>query len=1202
MSERVQVAAKKPEAKRENRASQVQKTGPSQSISSPVEQILFLQRTIGNQAIGRLIKSGALQAKLRIGQPHDIYEQEADRMAEQVMHMPESPVSKGTAISKLNAITPIRRKCPGCTKVSQSKKEEEEESLLKKEAHSSTPEVKTELESNINAIRGGGMPLPESTRTFYEKRLGNDFSDVKVHTDSRAAEAVRAVNARAFTIGQDIFFGSGRYQPQTQQGRKLLAHELSHTIQQKAGKSSAVRNSLQPMPAFNDSEVEIETESIDETSPGITEEQHVEEISSEGEFLPDKGTETPAEIGQSATISEEPLIKGETENVAAEKHPEKKEKGSFIPSQEAKENADTLINEGLINESKKETPESKSLDTHNERNSKHVLTTSAADAREISQQKESRLEKGQEPSNLISSGELERGSEVGKIPKGTGLPSTEVAQGPLDESTAETNETKQEKNPLSPFIIEKSQRLELEAEESAKSILEGKEVEGSFTPIPQSIQFNLLSRKDGIIDRGIEWVTSNIIEPIRRLASAGSEAMKGIGTRISYAYGEAKKEGWGFFNHWQWLFHSLRDVRRKLFAEKIAEEKNQKTRAASEKEVAPGTTPEEGPSRLERIDSAARAVEDFTEKGFEIQNEIMEGAILGDFKENPTIWNTIGQIAMGFVPYAGQVADIRDLIASIKKLHQSGWKDGWEWFNLVLVIIGFIPGIGDLIKAGGRGLKGVIRRAGGWILKHGGNLWRKIAGKIPGILRNARKFGRKIVNGAVDMARKLGQGVRELGRRAINAAKSAIQKARGLVTRVTDSVRGLAARVAERARSAVNSARGLLGRVAGAISRAASRAFEAARSLISKGSDIIKSIMGRGKEILKKIGSKVADVGRRAGDFLKESVRKAVETGRRALKTAKDAASRAFNRAVQTGKQLATRGYNSVRNLYNNGKKWVKDKAFKWIKDKLGGIKERILKFLKEKWERLKEKLGIKEPQTGKRGCFVAGTKVVTDTSIKPIEKLNIGEMVLSFDPILGKRAHQQITQIFVRTSSVVLDIQIDQTRITCTPDHPFWIPGRSWQKAGTIEPGELLLTKVGQIAKVSSIQVREGSFTVFNIEVEGLNTYYVSDIGILVHNKAMMVTTTPKGRILTEHAEESLRRHGFQEPWNRIDDIIENYTRTVTQADGAKVYIKRLSGRGRTYDLVIEGGEGGIVTGMRNKTAHELNNLARNYGWEPWP
>src|SRR3989337_1071522 len=89
MAEFIRVAAKKPEDKRENKASQTQKTGPSQSISSTVQRILFLQRTIGNHAVCRLLKSGALQGKLKIGKPGDIYGQEADRVAEQVMRMPE---------------------------------------------------------------------------------------------------------------------------------------------------------------------------------------------------------------------------------------------------------------------------------------------------------------------------------------------------------------------------------------------------------------------------------------------------------------------------------------------------------------------------------------------------------------------------------------------------------------------------------------------------------------------------------------------------------------------------------------------------------------------------------------------------------------------------------------------------------------------------------------------------------------------------------------------------------------------------------------------------------------------------------------------------------------------------------------------------------------------------------------------------------
>ncbi|MCF6155915.1 MAG: hypothetical protein E3K36_11830 [Candidatus Brocadia sp.] len=90
MSESIRTAAKKPEAsKHVNSVSKARKVDVSPSMNSPVDQVIFLQRIIGNQAVQRLFKSGVIQAKLKIGQPNDIYEQEADRVAEQVMRMPD---------------------------------------------------------------------------------------------------------------------------------------------------------------------------------------------------------------------------------------------------------------------------------------------------------------------------------------------------------------------------------------------------------------------------------------------------------------------------------------------------------------------------------------------------------------------------------------------------------------------------------------------------------------------------------------------------------------------------------------------------------------------------------------------------------------------------------------------------------------------------------------------------------------------------------------------------------------------------------------------------------------------------------------------------------------------------------------------------------------------------------------------------------
>jgi filamentous hemagglutinin len=87
----------------------------------------------------------------------------------------------------------------------------------------------------------------------------------------------------------------------------------------------------------------------------------------------------------------------------------------------------------------------------------------------------------------------------------------------------------------------------------------------------------------------------------------------------------------------------------------------------------------------------------------------------------------------------------------------------------------------------------------------------------------------------------------------------------------------------------------------------------------------------------------------------------------------------------------------------------------------------------------------------------------------------------------------------------------------------------------------------------------------------------------------------------LTGHARESLRRHGFREPFQDVDDVIDNFMRQTTQADGATVYIQRSKGRGRRYHIVIVGDEG-IVTGLRDLSRHELENLGRNHGFDPAP
>lgn len=174
----------------------------------------------GLPAAGRLevqyvLRGTKVQPKLEVGAANDAFEQEADRVAEQVMRMPDSPAGE----------------LP----------EEEEEKLVSPKADTGgvTP-LSEELADRIQALEGGGSPLSEGERTFFEPRFGADFSQVRVHTGPAAEEAASALNAQAFTLGSDIAFGPGRYAPGTEKGNRLMAHELTHVVQQGGGEEEAI--------------------------------------------------------------------------------------------------------------------------------------------------------------------------------------------------------------------------------------------------------------------------------------------------------------------------------------------------------------------------------------------------------------------------------------------------------------------------------------------------------------------------------------------------------------------------------------------------------------------------------------------------------------------------------------------------------------------------------------------------------------------------------------------------------------------------------------------------------------------------------------------------------------------------------------------------------------------------------------------------
>ena len=184
-----------------------------------------LQRGIGNQAVSRMLRKraapGAIQTKLTIHEPGDRYEQEADRVAEQVARTPEPQIQRACSCGG---------GCPKCR--AEQLPGKEHESLQTKRAYGSDTDQIAAPAIVHEILRSPGQPLDSSTRTFMEARFGYDFSQVRVHTGAAAEKSARDVNAHAYTAGHHVVFGASRFAPETQAGRRLIAHELTHVVQQ----------------------------------------------------------------------------------------------------------------------------------------------------------------------------------------------------------------------------------------------------------------------------------------------------------------------------------------------------------------------------------------------------------------------------------------------------------------------------------------------------------------------------------------------------------------------------------------------------------------------------------------------------------------------------------------------------------------------------------------------------------------------------------------------------------------------------------------------------------------------------------------------------------------------------------------------------------------------------------------------------------
>jgi hypothetical protein len=167
-----------------------------------------------------------IQTKLQISTPGDQHEQEADRVAEQVMRMPESDYGRVGETKERPSALLSRLSSP-------------------RGSHSQiVPPIVHDV------LSSPGQQLDASTRAFMEPRFGGDFAPVRVHTDRRAAESASSVYARAYTVGEHIVFGSGEYEPKSSVGRQLIAHELAHVLQQTGAAGPGPNGIVQRVPTL----------------------------------------------------------------------------------------------------------------------------------------------------------------------------------------------------------------------------------------------------------------------------------------------------------------------------------------------------------------------------------------------------------------------------------------------------------------------------------------------------------------------------------------------------------------------------------------------------------------------------------------------------------------------------------------------------------------------------------------------------------------------------------------------------------------------------------------------------------------------------------------------------------------------------------------------------------------------------------------
>jgi hypothetical protein len=217
-------------------ATALQRSPSIQRSAASLAPVPSLQERLGNQGVARFVARSVQRQPLEVSSPHDPAEIEATSVAASVMRMPDTAVAARSSVTASPTLVSRCACSPGapCSCGGAAQRAAAPGGVA---APGAAPVTTTEIQSSLS----GGSPLPGSVRSFMEPRFGSDFRGVRVHTDERAARMSAGVNAHAFTVGQHIFFGRNQFQPDTSGGQHLIAHELTHTVQQGGGTPAQVQ-------------------------------------------------------------------------------------------------------------------------------------------------------------------------------------------------------------------------------------------------------------------------------------------------------------------------------------------------------------------------------------------------------------------------------------------------------------------------------------------------------------------------------------------------------------------------------------------------------------------------------------------------------------------------------------------------------------------------------------------------------------------------------------------------------------------------------------------------------------------------------------------------------------------------------------------------------------------------------------------------